>query len=986
MTGKAASKTILLFMLALLWLAWGQGAPCLALDPRKAITQYSHTVWQTAQGLPQDSVFSLCQTRDGYLWIGTWEGLARFDGARFVIFDRANTSAIKSNWVIALYEDRAGNLWFSTHDSGVVRYGAGVFTNFSIKDGLPSNVVTAFGEDREGGLWLGTVNGLSRFAGGQFTNYTMTDGLASNNIRSLYYDAREGALWIGTSNGLTRWRDGRFSVQAGAAMAGLSINAICAGTAGNIWLGTQRGLFQVHSDGARRFMRRDGLPNERIQSLAVDRNGNLWIGTYGGGLARYHDGRFAVYGLKEGLPGDVVYALMEDREGNLWAGVLDGGLNRFHDGKFTVFTTREGLAKDVINSLSEDASGGVWLGTSGAGVNLLKDGRVLHYPVNAGRANDRISKVYVDRRNRVWAISNASLQILQGRRFQPFALLASEEVQDVYEARDGRLWLSTSGGLKWLKDGRVRAVTEVEALRRPVTCMFEDRHGAMWFGALGGGLHRLQDGQFTSYSIKDGLPDHNITSLYEDREGVLWAATYFAGIARFKDGRFARLTANEGLYADDIFQILGDDSDRLWFSSNKGLFSVQRGELNEVAEGRRARVSCVVYDTADGLKSRECRTGLRARDGRLWYRTARGIAVIDPRQIEINRTPPPVIIEEMRVDRQPVALTKALRLAPDTRDVEFHYTGLSLVAPEKVRFKYRLEGYDREWIEAGTRRSAWYTNLPPGEYRFRVMACNNDGVWNEAGAQYVFSLAPRFYQTTWFSLVCAVAVALISVSLYRLKLRRVRTRFATIFAERNRIARELHDTLEQGLAMILLQVESGAARLQEQKPALSAVAHHLELARQLIKHSLAEARRSVWDLHAEELENNDLVSAVSRVAQQLTDGTNIQTEVSVNGDIRELPATTGHNLLRICQEAITNAVRHAQAQRIRVALNFGKQSIELCVADDGRGFDPDSHLHASGGHFGLLGMRERAEKLGGRLQLKSSAGQGTEVVISVPAH
>jgi signal transduction histidine kinase len=496
-------------------------------------------------------------------------------------------------------------------------------------------------------------------------------------------------------------------------------------------------------------------------------------------------------------------------------------------------------------------------------------------------------------------------------------------------------------------------------------------------------LNRYRDGAFSVY--KSGRVSSDIVlSLYEDREGDLWIGTT-GGLSRYRDGQFASYTTADGLFDDVIFQILEDDAGNLWMGCNKGVFRVSKSELDDFAEGRRKSIASISYGTADGMSSRECNGGIqpagwKSRDGRLWFPTIKGAVVIDPNKLRINQQPPPVVVEQVIVDGQAVSPTADLRLEAGARRLEFHYTGLSFLSPEKVRFKYKLEGYDNEWIDAGTRREAVYNNLAPGSYTFRVMACNNDGVWNETPASFGFYLKPRFYQTYWFYLACAVALSLIVWMLYRLRIRQMRARFLAVLAERNRIAREIHDTLAQGFVGIGLQLEAVKASLVDPP---ETARQHLDMAGSLVAHSLAEARQTVWNLRSQSLEDGPLSKALSTLMKQLTEGASIDSRIIVSGAERRLSHRIENNILRIGQEAIINAVKHARAQKIEIELHFDARSLALRVCDDGRGFDIEKAPSANEGHFGLTGMRERAGQIGGRLQINSSSGSGTEITLTV---
>ena len=502
--------------------------------------------------------------------------------------------------------------------------------------------------------------------------------------------------------------------------------------------------------------------------------------------------------------------------------------------------------------------------------------------------------------------------------------------------------------------------------------IYEDSKGNLWVGTLGG-LSKIKDGKFQTFTTKDGLSSNTVISLYEDAAGDLWIGTNGGGLNRLRGDKFVSFTA---LSADVIYRILEDKQQNLWCSSNKGIFRVNKNELDKGA-------SPVFYGPADGTLS-ECSggghpAGWKTGDGRMWFATIKGLAVIDPENIPLNTSPPPIAIEQLFIDNQSVPLTQKLTLSPSTSRAGFLLHRLDFIAPENVRFKYKLEGFDDNWIDGGARRVASYTNLRPGNYKFRVIAANNDGVWNESGAAIDFYLQPRFYQTYWFYLVCILLLALTAWQLYRLRVRRMATQFRAVLDERNRIAREIHDNLAQDILGISVQLEL-VARLMP--AAAEAAKGHLDRARILVRNSMTEARRYVWDLRSQELQKKDLPAAFRDMTRRLTAESNVEAVVEVAGPLRPLPLEVETNLLRIGQEAINNAVKHAGANRIDVALNFDTRNVRLSVSDDGRGFDADRQV--ADGHFGLIGMRERAEQIGGVLTIRSANERGTQISVDVP--
>jgi ligand-binding sensor domain-containing protein/signal transduction histidine kinase len=959
------------------------------LDPGRSAGDFARRAWQTDSGLPQNTVHSVAQTRDGYVWVATEEGLARFDGLSFRIFDRQNTPALKSNDVRALLAAGEDDLWVCTA-AGLARLSGGEWRAFTTADGLASDDVASAYEDRAGAVWFATSGGLSRYAGGGFTNFTSKDGLEGGGVLAVSEDS-EGDLWVGTDEGLSRFREGVFTTETTGEGPTRGVTAIARGDDGRLWLGTSDGLSCLHEGRLQIFTTRDGLPNDRITALRAERGGGLWVGT-AGGLARLRGGRFETFegrGEGDGLSGGIILALFEDAEGSLWVGTESEGLTQLKDRKFTTYTTREGLASDLVKSIYEDRAGGVWVGTYGGGLSLMKDGAVKTYTTEQGLASNIVLSLAEGADGALWVGTPDGLSRLRDGKFTTYTSaegLPHDFVRSIYADRAGALWVGTRGGLARLRGEEFETYTTNEGLPDDfVGTIYEDAGGVLWVGTLGG-LSRFESGRFKTYTTRDGLSDNVVISIHGDAEGRLWIGTNGGGLNLFKDGRFTPFTTRDGLPNDTVYRVLEDGRGRLWMSCNKGVFRLDKSELEEFAAGRARALSPVVYGTADGMRTRECSGGghpsaWRGADGRLWFSTIKGVAAVDPEHLPTNEQPPPAVVEQVRVDGETVAPRPDLRLPPGKSRFDFYYAGLSFVAPEKVRYRYKLEGFDRDWVDGGDRRVAYYTNLGPGEYRFMVLACNNDGVWSSQPATFGFRLEPHFYRTFWFYALVVAGAGLVAWQLYALRLRQVRARYGAVLQERNRIAREIHDNLAQEILGISVQLEI-VARTMASTP--DAARKHLDRARALVRSSVAEARRYVWDLRSQTLEERDLPAALAEMTRRLTAESGVQTQFSVGGTFRPLAPQVENNLLRVGQEAVGNAVRHAQARLITVSLDFGAREVRLEVKDDGRGFDAERDDGGRGGHFGLVGMRERAEQMGGSAAVRSAPGEGTAVTVRVP--
>ena len=974
------------FLNVVFFLCLSGSGTAFALDPQRDLSQFSHEVWLTENGLPQNTVHTIAQTRDGYVWIGTEEGLARFDGIRFTLFDKQNTPQLKSNYIRTLLVDRAGALWIGTAE-GLVRMVDGKFTLFTTNEGLPSNTIQAVFEGRDGDLRVATANGLGLFKNNGLTTFTTKEKLVGGSIQALFEDA-EGAFWIATPYGVGRLKDGKFvnyTVRDG--LGSNSVRAIQQDRDGRLWFGSLGGLTSFSGGRFTTYTTRDGLPSDRIIALLAGRDGDLLVGT-AGGLCRLTAGRFSGLNSGDALSSSTILSLFEDLEGNLWIGTESGGINLLKDTKFTTYTVRNGLSNDLVKSIYSDRQANIWIGTDGGGLDLLKDGKLRTYTTRDGLSSNVVLALFGDDTGNIWAGTPEGLNRFSAGKFTTYTAadgLANNDVRSIHGDRRGNLWIGTRGGLTRMKDGVFRTFTEVDGLPNDlIATLHEDSKGNLWIGTFGG-LGKLTNGEFTTFTTKDGLSSDAVISLYEDSDSTLWIGTNGGGLNRLKDGQFTVYTTLNGMLDDVVYRILEDGRNNLWLSGRKGVFQIDKKALDDFASGRTASVAPVAYGTADGMMTRECTgggdpAGWRDNDGKLWFPTIKGIAMIDPSKMRKNTQAPPVVIEQIRIDDQPIPLNDRLELAPGTTRFDLYYTAPSFVAPEKVRFKYKLEGFDKDWIDSGTRRIAYYTNLRPGTYTFRVTASNNDGVWNETGATLSLYLKPYFYQTYWFYAACLLVLGLLAWLLFRLRVRAMRAQFGAVLGERSRIAREIHDNLAQELTGISVQLEVVARTMPSDSEAAMS---HLDRARMQVRHGIAEARRYVWDLRSP-IKSSDLPSALSETTRRLTNETSIQAQVEVNGTFRPLPRLVEDNLLRIGQEAVNNAVRHGHPQRIFVNLVFDAGRVRLSIQDDGQGFDSQSASNGRAGHFGLIGMRERAEQIGGTLSIHSTEGSGTEVVADVP--
>jgi signal transduction histidine kinase/ligand-binding sensor domain-containing protein len=985
-------------------LAWCPSA--FALNPALDVSQYAHTAWKIRDGFSKGVINAIAQTADGYLWLGTELGLLRFDGVRTVPWQPPPDHQLQSSQINRLLVGRDGTLWIGT-SKGLTSWKGSRLTGYP---DLAGRSIFALLEDREGTVWVGTGeipnarlcairNGAIRCSGG--------DGTLGSRVYELYQD-RRGRLWVGVQTGLWQWKPGlpKFysipDVPNGIQGLGEDDN-------GALLIGVGKGV--------RRFV--DGtvdaypLPVSAGESYVLkmlrDRDGGLWIATIGRGLVHVHEGRADIFNASDGLSADDVSgSLFEDREGNIWVPTLDG-LDRFREFSVTTYSANR------VNSVLAARDGSVWVGTH-SGLIRLNHGQIATARIgvaNTNRALDGqvVQSLFEDGRGRIWVSTRGGVGCLANGRFAAVSGVPGIQVHALAEDKAGNLWIANQ------ENGVFRVSARNEIYQIPWSTLGHDdpavalvpdpSGGGLWLGFVLGGVAHVADGRIrASYAATDGLGDGTVNGLRFDSQGTLWAPTE-GGLGRVKNGRVATLTRRNGLPCDAVHWALEDDVGAFWLYMPCGLVRVARDEIDAWAaavdsnSNPKRMIQVTVFDGSDGVRTR-ARAGsynpqaAMAPDGKLWFNAIDGVSVIDPRHLRFNRLPPPVHVEQITADRKTydaVDSSGQLPLPALTRDLEIDYTALSLVAPEKNRFRYKLEGYDRDWQDVGNRRQAFYTNLPPRNYRFRVTASNNSGVWNEAGASLDFSIAPAYYQTTWFRATLVVAALALFWTLHRFRLRRLAHEFDARLQERvnerTRIARDLHDTLLQSFHGLLFRLQAASNMLPE-RPADAK--RNLDTAIEQGSQAITEGRDAVQNLRASTVVTNDLAVAISTLGEELaaahTNEANTSpttVDVAVEGETRDLHPILRDDIYRIAGEALRNAFRHAQAHHIEVEIRYDDAQMQVRVRDDGKGIDPAVLLEQRPGHFGLPGMRERADVIGGHLDVWSQVGLGTEVELTIPA-
>jgi len=987
------------------------GVSARALDPHTAVAHYGYESWQTDTGLPQNTVHAIAQGRDGFLWIATEGGLVRFDGVDFRAYTRANTPALPSDLIDDVEEDGSGTLWIST-SGGLARMRGGKIEADGAEPGVPATQVWRIFEDSRGTVWVLTASGLFRIDGNRGTQVPLDAALTEN---SRMVAGPDGALWLGTADGLIyvatdhglhpmgttgqvlalavdgngrAWAGTRSGLEACSASgcrnvplpdAG-AVNALASDARGRMWIGTDAGLFLADGDRVRAV----GDKAPRVDFLYRDREGMVWAGT-ARGLMRIDPESSATELLASG---DVFLSAAEDREGDLWLGTESGGLAVLRDRKFSTLTAQDGLTDEYVLALAQAANGHVGVGTKGGGLNVFRDGRFYGLTTAQGLASNVVLTLAAAANGDVWVGTPDGLNLLHNgdvaRMFTTADGLADDFVRSLFIGSGGELWIGTRRGLSRYKNGGFTTWTALDGLGSDlIGAMTEDRDGSLWIGTLGG-LSRFRDGQIRNFTTKDGLSSNVVTALHEDDDGTLWIGTNDGGLNRWRAGKIVRLAL--GQLPQRVIGILEDSSGYLWISSNTGIYRASREALDRMADGG-AAPEIMRFGTADGMRISECSSGghpaaLRLKDGSLWFATLKGIARVDPEHMPVNGVAPQVSIERVSVDDAPQSGLERLDVAPGHSHYEFDYAGLSFVAPQKVQYRYQLQGFDRDWVDAGTRRVAYYTNLPHGSYTFRVLARNNDGVWSKAPATAELTVEPHYYQTMWFRLAVVLALVGLGYAAWRRRLMRAEQEFQAVLGERTRIAREIHDTLAQGFVAVSVQLELVAQLL---RGSVDAAKEQLERAQALVRSSLEDARTSIWELRSQGGEREDLAVRILKVAEEVTSRTRSSTRVQmqVTGTNHPLDEDVERELTRIAREAVANAVRHGDPENIVLRLEFEGSMFGMEIRDDGRGF-AGAPADGATGHFGMTGMRERAEAIGASLTVTSGAGEGTTVRLALP--
>ncbi len=973
---------------------------CLIFSANAAAQEYGFDVWTTANGLPQNTVTGVAQTPDGYLWLATFDGLARFDGVKFTIFDKGNTKGILNNRFSGIFVDKAGAVWAVTENGVITIYRGGEFVSYQTPETL--TIPASIAADIQGNALIETNDGSFYLLDGKLVP---AEEKKEPKVKLLFY-GKSGAKWTLEQNGITRQKDGQTTNYPlnlpSENLTSTNFFRIYEDNRGALWLSVKDKLYRLADAKVTAFTNNEipALKELNLQTIFDDAEGNTWFvfgaanaeAQLNGQFVRFKDGQFTSYNL--GKPVSATSGIT-DREGNFWLATTNG-LRRLRRQLITSLSVKDGLNRNEVYPLIQTRKGDIFIGTV-EGVNRYADGKIT----NLGLKYTSGVPLYMrgfweDEQSRVWLGFQGEGGF--GRFEEPSSVkrIGKDNLPngatDFASDREGNIWIATDEGLyKYKDDAEIAHYTIKDGLRNDkIITMRFDREQNLWLGTFDG-LSKLKDGKFTNFADAENSPKGFVRVIYEDADGVLWFGTYGDGLVRYKDGKFFNYRVEHGLFNNGVFAILEDNRGNFWMSSNRGIHRVSRQELNDFADGKIPKLNSVSYDEKDGMLNAECNGGripaaIKTKDGKLWFATMGGVAIVNPEVERINPNPPNVIIENISIDRKSATRNpqSAIELQPNQSNLEIIYTGLSLTKPEQTKFKYKLEGFEENWVEAGTRREASYSYLPHGEYTFHVIAANADGVWNSDGATIKIIVHPYFYQMWWFRVLAVLAVALVIGLIYHNRVSHLReiaetkTQFSRQLiesqeAERKRIAAELHDGLGQNLVVIKNRAMLGINKGDDRER----VAKELNNISESATQALEEVREITNNLRPQLLDRLGLTKAINAMLKKVSGVIEIESEIdSIDGIFNE---TQEISIYRIVQESLGNIIKHSDASDAIVKIKRDENRVLITIEDNGKGFDT-ANINSG---LGLIGLKERAQLLNGEFVIDSKIGEGTKIRIVV---
>src|SRR5467141_1978129 len=980
------------------WLALGLALICFvgearALDPNHIVSQYMREQWSTEDNFPGGPIHTIAQTADGYLWMGTEKGLVRFDGFNFRLVSAF--SEFSNDPVSGLITDAAGRLCVIFWGAGVLCYRDGRLVNLASILGRTTLQITSSWREEDGALLLtDLMDGILRVRGENVQALAFPTVLPGSSLVVAMAETRDGKIWLGTAAaGLFYFADGR-TTHVTAGLPDKKINCLLPVGDKELWIGTGKGLYRWNGVLFSRVELPPALASVQVLTLLRDHDGNVWAGTTRGllrinasGVSFSDEGYFGSGGIN---------ALFEDREGNLWAGG-GRGLERIRDGTFVTYTLAAGNPHSKQDGpVYVDSEHRTWFAPAGGGLYVMKDGRAQ--ALKSSLLHKEVIYSITGRKNEIWiGTQHSGLKrfeyrngVIGGKTYTQTNGLAENSVFAVYQSPDGAVWAGTlTSGVSKLKDGRFVTYTTHDGLAsNTVSAILETRDGTIWF-ATPNGLSSLSRGHWTTYATGDGLPTNSVNCLFEDSSGVLWIGTS-RGLAFFKSGRVQVPRAAPDSLREEAFGMSEDKEGWLWIATSGHVLRVSNQKLSS---GVLSSAEVCEYGAADGLPNttavKRSRSVVADGEGRIWFAMSRGVSVVDPSHITNNSAPALPHVEGIMADNNPITIGASARIPSSRKRITFIYSGLSFAVPERIRFRYFLDGFDRSWSEPTAARAAVYTNLSPGSYRFRVIASNSYGQWNDSEAAISLEVDPAYWQTWWFRASCVAAFLTLLWALYQLRLRQVARQFNIRLeervSERTRIARDLHDTLLQSFHGLLLRFQAATNLLPAGEPK-----QKLDDAIDQAAQAITEGRDAVQGLRSSTTVTNDLARAITTLGQELavaeSNPNAAKFHVEVEGTTRDLHPILRDEVYRIAGEAVRNAFKHAQARLIEVEIRYDERQLRVRVRDDGKGIDAKV-LGRDGraGHFGLHGMTERAKLMGSKLTVWSEVESGTEIEVTIPA-
>jgi ligand-binding sensor domain-containing protein/signal transduction histidine kinase len=942
---------------------------------------YVERTWQVPDGLPEQTVQAFAQTKDRYLWIGTTGGLLRFDGAQLVLYDRDNTPAFTENNVFNLTVARDDTLWIATEGGGLIRYKDGVFQSFSARDGLNNDFVRVVFQDSRGLIWIGTDNGLFRFEGTRIERIDDGDAIPFVAIHAIDEDS-QGRLWVGGSRLLCLTGDSALEYHLQGEGSQTRVKSITHTRDGSIWVGTIGGLYRKSPDAD--SFNRVNETSGTVRFLRETSDGTLWIGTIGHGIYKYRDGRFSQITAPNDLPSNTALNLFEDAENNIWIGTQAGMLRL---SKSPVQTVALPNSSDYdAETVYQDRDGDLWV--AAASLFRFHHGKVtpVHFP---GISGVRVRNVFRDRDGALWiGTEGRGVFRITGTRLEHYMTkdgLVNNFVRAFLQGRDGSVWIGTDEGVsRWRPDGITSYRMSDGLCYFSTRTLWEDANSDIWIGTDRGISHFYND-HFVQDAVTNALKSEKIWAINEDSDGGLWFGTRTGGLYRWRSGKLTHYTTAQGLASNSIYELLQDGKGNFWISGPNGISVIDRRELDLTAENPSHPLSLTLYGISDGLETTqlygaEKPGGVVTSRDEAWFASNNGLVHVSAHQAKPS-APVPVVIDQVLADGLATRNGPGISLAPDNSKIEIHYSVIQLRSQERVRFRYRLDGFDKNWTEASSRRVAYYTNLPPGKYRFRVAAfeMNNPQLISETSVEIIQQ--PHFYRTSWFLGCCLLSVIALVWGGHKFRIRQMHVRFEGALSERSRLAREMHDTLIQGCAGVSALLEAQSS-LDDTEAA--AKENLLGCARTQLRATINEAREAVWNLRHANLRATSIDPMLRQMTQQISAEFGVPVNYQVSGRPFDFDEDTAHELLMVVREALHNALRHGQPTNVEVLITFANKEFRVQVRDNGRGFDPAAVLSSSNGHYGLIGIRERAKRVSGKFTLNSRPGCGTQVTLCIP--